>query len=451
MTVLTNTWRVLRGNFDPLRLPNFRLYLGGQAVSLVGTWLQITAQAWVVWELTGSTASLGIVSMLNALPLLLFGLYAGVWVDRVDRRRLLIGTQVSAMLLAFILAFLIQTKLIQLWHVYVLSFLLGTVGALDFPAQQAFLGELAGMADVRKAVNLNITILQISRILGPALAGLVIARVGIAPAFWLNGLSFLAVIASLVVVRAAQQIQKSRSDISPTRQVIEGFAYLKSYPRLQDLYMFSIVLTFFFFSIMNIMPAVADKVLGGDAVTLGLLLSSSGVGALVGVLIIVPIAQSVKHAGPIMLGSLFWLVIWLSVLAHSHSLPLSMLAICLASVGAPTVMTMAMGLVQVMSPLDMRGRLISLFTMISFGMAPLSALWIGWTAQVLGVENAIQLNAILMGAGAAVMLLFRREIFTFVYGTPAAVRAAPCPEPGEVSEGETEGVLPLPALQPGGC
>jgi MFS family permease len=451
MTVLTNTWRVLRGNFDPLRLPNFRLYLGGQAVSLVGTWLQITAQAWVVWELTGSTASLGIVSMLNALPLLLFGLYAGVWVDRVDRRRLLIGTQVSAMLLAFILAFLIQTKLIQLWHVYVLSFLLGTVGALDFPAQQAFLGELAGMADVRKAVNLNITILQISRILGPALAGLVIARVGIAPAFWLNGLSFLAVIASLVVVRAAQQIQKSRNDISPTRQVIEGFAYLKSYPRLQDLYMFSIVLTFFFFSIMNIMPAVADKVLRGDAVTLGLLLSSSGVGALVGVLIIVPIGQSARHTGPIMLGSLFWVAFWLSVLAHSYSLPLSMLAICLASMGAPTVMTMAMGLVQVMSPLDMRGRLISLFTMISFGMAPMSALWIGWTAQVLGVENAIQLNAILMGAGAAVMLILRRGIFTFVYGAPAAGQAAPCAEPGKVSEGETEGVLPVPGLQPGGC
>ena len=451
MTVITNTWHTLRSNFDPLRLPNFRLYLGGQAISLVGTWLQITAQAWIVWQLTGSTAALGIVSMLNALPLLLFGLYAGVWVDRVDRRRLLIGTQVSAMLLAFILAILTQTQLVQLWQVYVLSFLLGMVSALDFPAQQAFLGELAGMAEVRKAVNLNITILQISRILGPALAGLIIARVGIAPAFWLNGLSFLAVIASLVVVRVSQQIQKSRNDVSPTRQVIEGFAYLKSSPRLQDMFLLAVLMTFFFFSIMNIMPAVADNVLGGNAVTLGLLLSSSGVGALIGVLVIVPIAQSIKRGGAVMLGALFWLAIWLSVLAHSHSLPLSMLALCLGSMGAPTIMTMAMGLVQVMSPLDMRGRLISLFTMISFGMVPLAALWIGQTAQVLGVESAIQLNAILMGAGGAAMLFFRREIITFPYGAPVADQALPCPEPGVKKEGEVEGPLPVPGLTAGGC
>lgn len=303
MTVLANTWRTLRSNFDPLRLPNFRLYLGGQAISLVGTWLQVTAQAWVVWQLTGSAAALGIVSMLNALPLLFFGLYAGVWVDRVDRRRLLVGTQVSAMLLAFTLAVLIQTHVVQLWHVYLLSFLLGIVNALDLPAQQTFLGELSGMAEVRKAVNMNITILQISRIIGPALAGLIVARIGIAPAFWLNGLSFLAVIASLLVVRASQHIQESRSDVSPLRQIGDGFSFLKTCPRLQDLFIFAVLLTFFFFSVMNIMAAVADKQLGGNAITLGLLLSSSGVGALIAVLVIVPITQSLKHSGPVLLGA----------------------------------------------------------------------------------------------------------------------------------------------------
>ena len=152
-----------------------------------------------------------------------------------------------------------------------------------------------------------------------------------------------------------------------------------------------------------------------------------------------------------MLGALFWLAIWLSVLAHSHSLPLSMLALCLGSMGAPTIMTMAMGLVQVMSPLDMRGRLISLFTMISFGMVPLAALWIGQTAQILGVESAIQLNAILMGAGGAAMLFFRREIITFPYGAPVADQALPCPEPGVKKEGEVEGPLPVPGLTAGGC
>jgi len=271
------------------------------------------------------------------------------------------------------------------------------------------------------------------------------------PAFWLNGLSFFAVIASLLVVRASQHIQKSRTDVSPIRQIADGFSYLKTYPRLQDLFIFAVLLTFFFFSIMNIMAAVADKQLGGNAVTLGLLLSSSGAGALMAVLIIVPITQSLKHSGPILLGALFWLAVWLSVLAHSHSLPLSMLALCLGSLGAPTVLTMAMGLVQVMSPLDMRGRLIGLFTMISFGMVPLAAFWIGQTAQAFGVEMAIQLNAILLGVGGAVMVLFRRELLTYQYGGTVPVQASPGAEPIENKEGKLGGAMPVPGLQPGGC
>src|SRR5439155_15437491 len=176
------------------------------------------------------------------------------------------------------------------------SFLLGIANALDMPAQQAFLGDLAGLAEVRKAVNLNVTIFQVSRIVGPALAGIVVARIGEAPAFWLNGLSFLAVIASLVMVRASQQI-KPRNDVSPLRQIGEGIAYVRTKPRMQDLFLFAILLTFFVFSIiMNILPAVADKLLGGNAETLGLLLGSSGVGALIAVLVIVPITASLKRS-----------------------------------------------------------------------------------------------------------------------------------------------------------
>ncbi len=431
MTGLMNSLQAVRGNFEPLRYPNFRLYLGGQAISLVGTWLQVTAQSWVVWRLSGSEAALGTVSMLNALPLLFLGLYAGAWVDRVDRRKLLIGTQIVAMLLAFVLAALTQSGLVQLWHVYVLSFLLGIANALDMPAQQAFLGDLSGQAEVRKAVNLNITIFQISRILGPALAGMVVARLGEAPAFWLNGLSFLAVIASLIMVRAAQQT-RSRPDVHPLRQIGEGITYLRAKPRLQDLFLFAILLTFFVFSIlMNILPAVADKLLGGNAETLGLLLASSGAGALISVVVIVPIAQSLKRPGPIMLGAMFWMAGWLSVFAHAHWLPLSMLAMFMGSLGAPTVMTMAMGLVQFMSPPEMRGRLISLFTTISFGMSPLAALWIGQIAERLGVDTAIQLNAILLAMGTLGMLLLRRAILTYDYSAGAIAGLALPVDPPE--------------------
>src|SRR5262245_63679529 len=153
MTTLPATWQTLHGKFSPLPSPNFRIYIGGQAISLIGTFLQITAQAWVVWQLTHSEAALGVATTLYALPLLLFSPYAGFWVDRLDRRKLLIGTQIGAMLLAFVLAALTRTGLVQVWHIYVLSFLLGTVNVLDFPAQQAFLGDLTGMAEVRKAVD----------------------------------------------------------------------------------------------------------------------------------------------------------------------------------------------------------------------------------------------------------------------------------------------------------
>ena len=181
-----NIASTLRESFSPLKIRNFRIYLGGQAISLVGTWLQMTTQGWVVWELSHSATALGLVAMLGSLPILLLGPWAGVWADRLDRRKLLIASQAGAMLLAFVLALLTQTGLVQLWHVYLLSALLGIITAIDIPAQQAFLGDLSGMAEIRKAVNMNITMLQVSRILGPALAGIIIASMGAAMAFWLN-------------------------------------------------------------------------------------------------------------------------------------------------------------------------------------------------------------------------------------------------------------------------
>src|SRR5262249_454597 len=181
----------LVSNFSPLRLRDFRIYLGGQAISLIGTFLQVTALGIVVYRLGhGAALPLGIVGMASTLPILILSPWTGVWADRLDRRRLLIGTQVGAMLLAFILAYLAQTGLIGLWHVYVLSGLLGVVSAIDFSTQQAFVGDLSSMAEVRRALNLNGIAFQASRMLGPALAGYMIAALGPASAFWLNGLSF---------------------------------------------------------------------------------------------------------------------------------------------------------------------------------------------------------------------------------------------------------------------
>ncbi len=407
---MTSVFTTLRESFSPLRYPNFRIYLGGQAISFIGTWLQNAAQAWVVWELTRSEAALGTVTAFATLPILVIGPWAGVWADRWDRRKLLIATQSAAMCLAFILALLVQTGLVQVWHVYGLALLLGVVTALDLPAQQAFLGDLTGMAEVRKAINLNAMIVNVSRTLGPAFSGILIARIGTAPAFWLNGLSFLAVILSLIAVRA-QQVQKKSDGANPLRQLFAAMQFVRTQPRMQDLFIFAAMTTFFVFSvILTMLPAVATVVLNGDAETAGYLQASSGAGALLGVLLVVPLAQAQKRSGLVLTAAAIWTGVWMLLFAFSTWLPLSLLCLFCASIGVPTIITMALGLVQLMSPSDMRGRLLSLFTMLSFGFQPVAAYLVGQSAEHLGVQTAIRINAVLLIVSALAMLLFRTEL-----------------------------------------
>jgi MFS family permease len=405
---MNNTLQTFRQSFSPLKYPNFRTYLIGQVVSLVGTWLQMTAQSWVVWEISHSNAALGIVGMLGTLPILLLGPWAGVWADRLDRRKLLIWTQVAAMVLAFILAILTQLHIVQLWHVYILATLLGVVTALDMPAQQAFLGDLSGMAEVRRAVVLNAMIIQVSRMIGPAIAGFVVGALGASLAFWLNGASFIAVIISLLMVTSTQ-IRKTGS-VQPLAEFWEGLKFIAGQPRLADLIIFVMVMTFFGIPIINLFPAIADDVLHGDAQTLGIIMAMSGAGALVSTLFIVPLVQVQKRLGIIIGGMVAWMGGWCMVLGASTWLPLSLLAAFAMSLGAPVVFTTASGLLQVLSPANMRARLLSTFVMLSFGIQPIASLVIGYTAEHLGTGMAIVANGALIIIGAALMLVLRPEL-----------------------------------------
>jgi MFS family permease len=402
----------LRDSFTPLRLPNLRTYLIGQAISLLGTWMQVTAQGWLVWELSHSEVALGIVSMLGSLPLLLFGLWAGVWVDRLDRRKVLIGTQAAAMLLAFILAALVWTGTVQLWHVYVLSFLLGCVGAIDFPAQQAFLGDLSGMTSVRKAIVLNAMIFQIGRMIGPALAGFVVGAIGAALAFFLNGLSFIAVIVSLLIVRSHQVRLPGGGD--QLRAVLDGLRFIRSEPRIQDLILFATLVTFFGISLLSFFPALAADVLQGNAQTLGVLLASSGTGAFIGATIVAPLAQTTRRIGRTLSLAVIWIGGWWIAVSFSRTLPLTMLCIFLVSLAMPTVMTTVNGLLQVMAPPSMRGRLLSAYILVSFGIQPLAALSIGFFAARLGIANAILIDGIAIVVGALAVLTLRPALRQWV-------------------------------------
>jgi MFS family permease len=404
-----NIVSTLRESFSPLKIRNFRIYLGGQAISMVGTWLQMTAQSWVVWELSHSATALGVTMMLGSLPVLLLGPWAGVWADRLDRRKLLIVTQIGAMLLAFILAGLTQTGLAQLWHVYLLSALLGIITAIDFPAQQTFLGDLSGMAEVRKAINLNITMFQLSRIFGPALAGVIIASLGAAMAFWLNGLSFVAVIISLWVV-SSNQVRKGHGGRFLS-EFKEGVSYVTSQPRLQDLFILAILTTFFAFPvILSLLPAVVGKVLQGDAATLSWLMMSSGAGALVGTTFLAPLTQASRRTGVVLGGIVGWTGFWLVLFSGVDWLPLSMASLFFVSVGIPAVLTTTMGLLQVLAPAEMRARLASLFFTLSFGMQPVASLLTGYTADMLTTSLAIRVNGLLLIVGALLLLAVRPKL-----------------------------------------
>jgi MFS family permease len=392
-------------NFSPLRLRNFRIYLGGQAFSLVGTWLQVTAQSWVVWKLSGSTAGLGWVWALNTLPLLVISPWSGVWADRFDRRRILIATQIGAMLLAFVLAYLTQTEVVALWHVYLLSFVLGIITAIDFPAQQAFIGDLSGMSQVRKAISLNMMVFQMSRILGPAIGGFILGRIGAAAAFWLNGLSFLAVIASLLLVRS-NQIRVARQG-NPLTQFGEALGFVRSQPRIQDLLMFITLVAFFGLAILSILPSVADTVLRGGATTLGTLMAASGAGAFVGTIFLVPYLQAQRKPALVMASAITWMGVWFAVFSLAQSVPVASASLFFASMGPPTVVTMGMGLLQLLAPPDMRARLVSLFIMFSFGTQPIASLLVGYSAEVLTTPTTIMLYGVLLILGALTLLTLR--------------------------------------------
>ncbi|HSD82947.1 MAG TPA: MFS transporter [Anaerolineae bacterium] len=425
-------FRTLRDSFTPLRLPNLRTYLSGQVISLLGTWMQVTAQGWLVWELTKSEAALGVASMLATLPLLLFGLFAGVWVDRLDRRKILIGSQISAMILAFILAALVATGVVQLWHVYVLSFLLGCVTAFDFPAQQAFIGDMAGMSEVRKAVVVNAMIVQVGRMLGPALAGFVVDSIGFAVAFLLNGLSFIAVIISLLIVRAQQH--RSPHHDNQVRAVIDGLRFIGSQRRIQDIILYAVLVVFFGITLLNFFPALASDVLHGDAQTLGLLLASSGAGALIGAMIVAPLAQTARRTGLMMGAGVMWSGLWWALASQTRSVPLSMLFIFLGAWGTPAVLTTANGLLQVMAPPLMRGRLLAAYIIVSFGIQPISAFVIGMIANAVGIATAMLLCGLALIFSAVLMLMFRSGLRTWeaprtVEGTSATTETAREPTP----------------------
>jgi MFS family permease len=377
--------------FAALRYPNYRLWFMGQLVSLAGSWMQTTAQGFLVYELTKSPAFLGYVGFAAGVPSWVFTLYGGVIADRIPRRTIILVAQSAMMVLAFALAALVATGLVQPWQVVLLALLNGIANAFDAPSRQAFVVELVDREDLTNAIALNSTMFNAAAVAGPAIAGVVYALLGPAWCFTLNGLSYIAVIAALLAMRLPPFIAKVRQG-STTDQLRLGLSYVKGEHVTRTLILNMGVISLFGISMVNLFPAWSVDVLGGDVRTNGLLLAARGLGALSGALLIAALGQRVARGRIWTIGS-FVMPLAMFGFAFARWIPLSLILLIGLGWGFMVVANSSNALVQTRVPDELRGRVMSIYTLVFFGGMPLGALLAGAIAERTSEPAAVLINA----------------------------------------------------------
>jgi MFS family permease len=382
--------------FSALKHRNYRLFFFGQLTSLVGTWMQNVAQSWLVYQLTDSPLYLGIVSFSSAIPILLLSLWAGVVVDRVAKRRLLLVTQTCAMTLAFVLAADVSLGWVQPWHVVILAFLLGGVNAFDAPARQAFVVDMVGREDLQNAIGLNSAVFQTARIIGPTIAGVTLGLVGPGWCFFINGISFAAVILGLRLMEI-EPSGGTRRYVRPAEQIREGLGYIRGSRTVLTLLGMVAVANVFAFGYSALMPAFARDVLKSGPEGLGLLSASVGAGALVGALTVAALGKFQRRGLLLTFGNLFFPAMVL-LFASSRTLPLSMFILVGAGLGFMIQNAMTNTLIQMSIPDELRGRVMSVYMLVFQGFFPIGSLLAGTIAERFGTPTGA-------GFGGAVALV----------------------------------------------
>jgi MFS family permease len=386
--------RRISQTFSALRHPNYRLWFAGQLVSLVGTWMQSTAQGYLVFELTLNPAYLGYVGFAAGVPSWLLTLYGGVIADRMPRRTLLITTQVSMMILAFILAGLTFAGLVQAWHVVIFAFLLGTANAFDAPARQAFVPELVGREDMTNAIALNSTMFNSATAVGPAVAGVTYALFGPAWCFTINGITFLAVIAALALMRLKPFVPPKQRE-SAAKDIAEGLRYVRANSIIMVIIGGLGFGALFGFGFITLMPAWAVTVLGGDVTTNGLMQSARGVGAMLGALMIASLG-AFNYRGKLLTFGSFVFPILLLVYSQVRVIPLSLLLLVGVGWGFMLFINLSNALIQTTVPDELRGRVMSIFTLSFFGLFPIGSLMAGQAAARIGEQPTVLISALIM-------------------------------------------------------
>jgi MFS family permease len=391
--------------FAALRHRNFQLYFGGQLISNAGTWMQIIAQGWLVYQITHSDLALGIVGFAAAVPALLVSPWGGVVVDRFPKRTLLIITQAGAMLLAFILAVLTFTGAVQEWHIILLAGGLGLVNAFDGPGRQAFVVEMVGRDDLPNAIALNSLMFNSARVIGPALGGILLAVVGTAWCFTINGISFLAVIIGLWAMQIKPHSPTHLMG-SPWKQLTGGIQYVSKQVDLGGLLLLSLIFSIFGISYATILPAFVEQVLNKGAATYGWINAAIGLGAVAGALLIAnQHARSWRGLWLMIAGIGFPIV--LSIFAFTSFFPASLILAFGLGVGFMVEFTMINTLLQTRVEDHLRGRVMALYTLTFFGFTPFGNLAIGALSQSIGLSNSILIFALI---SLALTLIVLRKI-----------------------------------------
>jgi MFS family permease len=405
---LTRVIRAGRVTFAALSVPNYRLYYGGQAVSLAGTWMQMTAQAWLVLTLTHSSTALGVVIGLQTLPVLLLGPYGGVIADRVDKRRLMIILQSAMGVQALILGVLTVTGEVQYWQIGVLAVLLGLNNAFENPARQSFMLEMVGPEHLRNAVSLNSVMANTARVVGPAIAGILIATVGIGVCFLVNAVSFAAVIGSLFAM--------DRAALYPTTptprgrgQLREGFRYVRRTPDLAIPLMMMALAGCLTYEFQVTLPVMASRGLHVGSAGFGLMTSAMGLGAVLGGLGVAARGKIGLH--PLVIAATgFGCALALATLAPS--LPLELAALALVGWGSISFMSMANSTLQLTAAPEMRGRVMSLWFVAFQGSTPIGGPVVGWLMAVAGARAGLGIatvTAFVVALGGFAALYRRRS------------------------------------------
>jgi len=390
-----------RQTFTALKYPNYRLWFWGQMTSLFGSWMQATAQGFLIFQLTRSPAYLGFVGFANGVPTWMFMLYAGVVADRMSRRNLMIITQTAMMILAFITAALTFLHVIQPWHIIVLAFGFGVANAFDAPARQAMVQELVGSEDLTNAIALNSAMFNTSVSLGPAVGGLTYALFGPAWCFTINGLSFIAVIVALFAMKLPALIRPTEQN-SIVADFKEGLSYVLHHSVIRTIISLVGVVGLFGFTFATLMPAWAVQVLHGNAKTNGVLQSARGIGALASALMIASLGRFEFRGKLLTLGS-FAFPILLVVFSFVRWLPLSLFLLVGIGFSLILIFNLANSSVQTLTPHALRGRVMSIYSLTFFGSLPIGALIIGAIADKIGEPPTLVITSLIVLIYAAVV------------------------------------------------